>query len=130
MISIFIVSLCSNKHSSPQARTEYLRRKARAALQPAGGRTDDEQSESSGALEHLNLFPLEESSEKMGNEEYLKEKKDEKVLVLLLFLFSYMQNSHQQSPGRQLVINYSLQCSEDCFPMFYLSKPIFAFALE
>lgn len=35
----------------------------------------------SGALEHLNLFPLEESSEKKGNDEYLREKKEEKVLV-------------------------------------------------
>lgn len=77
-----------NRCSSPQARTEYLRRKARAALQSAGeGRDDDEQSGGSGALEHLNLFPLEESSEKKGNEEYLKEKKEEKVMV-----FSNMQN--------------------------------------
>lgn len=34
-------------------------------------------------MEHLNLFPLEESDLKKGNEEYLKEKKDEKVLLLL-----------------------------------------------
>lgn len=33
-------------------------------------------------MEHLNLFPLEESSEKKGNEEYLKEKKEEKVFIL------------------------------------------------
>lgn len=32
-------------------------------------------------MEHLNLFPLEESSEKKGNEEYLKEKKEEKVMA-------------------------------------------------
>lgn len=68
---------------SPQARTEYLRRKARAALQSEGGaRDDDVEGREGGALEHLNLFPLEESSEKKGNEEYLKEKNDEKVFVL------------------------------------------------
>ncbi|XP_026227663.1 leukocyte receptor cluster member 1 [Anabas testudineus] len=67
------------ERAEQEARTEYLRRKARAALQSAGeGRDDDEQSGGSGALEHLNLFPLEESSEKKGNEEYLKEKKEEK----------------------------------------------------
>lgn len=78
---------------SPQARTEYLRRKARAALQSEGGtkdEDDDERSGRSGALEHLNLFPLEESSEKKGNEEYLKEKKDEKVMVLLISLMPFM----------------------------------------
>lgn len=61
-----------------QARTEYLRRKARAALQDGGG-DDAASTAGDGALEHLNLFPLEESSEKKGNEEYLKEKKEEKV---------------------------------------------------
>nr|XP_046256130.1 leukocyte receptor cluster member 1 [Scatophagus argus] len=64
-----------------EARTEYLRRKARAALQSEGGRTDDDDDagrRESGALEHLNLFPLEESSQKKGNEEYLREKKEEK----------------------------------------------------
>lgn len=61
-----------------QARTEYLRRKARAAL--GDGREDGvEATGGDAALEHLNLFPLEESSEKKGNEEHLKEKKDEKV---------------------------------------------------
>nr|XP_020473329.1 leukocyte receptor cluster member 1 [Monopterus albus] len=64
------------ERAEQEARTEYLRRKARAALQSAGGRRDDD--EQSGALEHLNLFPLEDSSEKKGNEEYLKEKQDEK----------------------------------------------------
>ncbi|XP_073341655.1 leukocyte receptor cluster member 1 [Pagrus major] len=69
------------ERAEQEARTEYLRRKARAALQSEGGRSDDHEEEQrggSGALEHLNLFPLEESSEKKGNEEYLKEKKDEK----------------------------------------------------
>lgn len=69
------------ERAEQEARTEYLRRKARAALQPAGeGRDDDddERSGGSGALEHLNLFPLEDSSQKKGNEEYLKEKQDEK----------------------------------------------------
>ncbi|XP_070823262.1 leukocyte receptor cluster member 1 [Chaetodon trifascialis] len=67
------------ERAEQEARTEYLRRKARAALPSEGGRRDeDEPGGGSGALEHLNLFPLEESSEKKGNEEYLKEKKDEK----------------------------------------------------
>ncbi|XP_038567209.1 leukocyte receptor cluster member 1 [Micropterus salmoides] len=71
------------ERAEQEARTEYLRRKSRAALQSEGGTRDDddgddERGRGSGVLEHLNLFPLEESSEKKGNEEYLKEKKDEK----------------------------------------------------
>ncbi|CAK6966113.1 leukocyte receptor cluster member 1 [Scomber scombrus] len=69
------------ERAEQEARTQYLRRKSRAALESAGGSRDDEedeQSRGSGALEHLNLFPLEDSSEKKGNEEYLKEKKEEK----------------------------------------------------
>ncbi|XP_031155298.1 leukocyte receptor cluster member 1 [Sander lucioperca] len=71
------------ERAEQEARTEYLRGKARAALPSAGERKhedddDDGRSGGSGALEHLNLFPLEESSEKKGNEEYLKDKKDEK----------------------------------------------------
>ncbi|XP_029360739.1 leukocyte receptor cluster member 1 [Echeneis naucrates] len=68
------------ERAEQEARTEYLRRKARAALQTEGGRKDEDEDQTggSGALEHLNLFPLEESSEKKGNEEYLREKKEEK----------------------------------------------------
>ncbi|XP_054639079.1 leukocyte receptor cluster member 1 [Dunckerocampus dactyliophorus] len=67
------------ERAEQEARTEYLRRKARAAIQAGGGgRGDDKDAEQSGALEHLNLFPLEDSMEKKGNEEYLKEKKEEK----------------------------------------------------
>ncbi|XP_067367862.1 leukocyte receptor cluster member 1 isoform X1 [Channa argus] len=66
------------ERAEQEARTEYLRRKSRAALQSAGGGGEDEESGGSGALEHLNLFPLEDSLEKKGNEEYLKEKSDEK----------------------------------------------------
>ncbi|KAM7420930.1 hypothetical protein PAMA_015235 [Pampus argenteus] len=70
------------ERAEQEARTEYLRRKSRAALESAGecknDDEDEERSGGSGALEHLNLFPLEDSSEKKGNEEYLKEKKDEK----------------------------------------------------
>ncbi|CAN9513656.1 unnamed protein product [Ophioblennius macclurei] len=67
------------ERAEQEARTEYLRRKARAALPSAGeGRDEDnDEDKPSEALEHLNLFPLEESSEKKGNEEYLKEKKEE-----------------------------------------------------
>ncbi|KAM3614093.1 uncharacterized protein V6R79_010147 [Siganus canaliculatus] len=68
------------ERAEQEARTEYLRRKSRAALQseegPRKDDDDDERSGGSGALEHLNLFPL-DSSDKKGNEEYLKEKKDE-----------------------------------------------------
>lgn len=66
------------ERAEQEARTEYLRRKARAALQSAGEGRDDGDERSQGSLEHLNLFPLEESSEKKGNEEYLREKKEEK----------------------------------------------------
>lgn len=65
----------------PQARTDYLRNKAREAL-PHAETEDGETAETSrGAreIEHLNLFPIEDSSEKKGNAEYLKEKKEEKV---------------------------------------------------
>ncbi|CAF97898.1 unnamed protein product, partial [Tetraodon nigroviridis] len=65
------------ERAEQEARTEFLRRKARSALQD-GTADDAEPTAGSAALEHLNLFPLEESSEKKGNEEYLKEKKDEK----------------------------------------------------
>ncbi|CAB1334409.1 unnamed protein product [Coregonus sp. 'balchen'] len=70
------------------ARTEHLRQKSRAALQQSGRwKNEGEGGErggerggegSGGVVEHLNLFPLEESSEKKGNAEYLKDKKDEK----------------------------------------------------
>ncbi|XP_077383157.1 leukocyte receptor cluster member 1 [Festucalex cinctus] len=67
------------ERAEQEARTEFLRRKARAALQSqAGGSQEVKDEEWSGALEHLNLFPLEESVEKKDNEEYLKEKKEEK----------------------------------------------------
>ncbi|XP_068180900.1 leukocyte receptor cluster member 1 [Antennarius striatus] len=68
------------ERAEQEARTAYLRRKAQAALQPGGTQDGDDNDGrgGSGALEHLNLFPLEESSEKKGNEEYLKEKKEEK----------------------------------------------------
>ena len=92
---------------STQARTEFLRNRSRAALQlEHGGRTEalsgpgrkDEEETSgrgiqvqetsgpSGILQHLNLFPLEESSEKKGNEEYLKDKKEEKVTWLIIII--------------------------------------------
>ncbi|XP_072317148.1 leukocyte receptor cluster member 1 [Eucyclogobius newberryi] len=63
-----------------EARTEFMRRKARSSLEAAGVSSkleEPEESLGSGVSEHLNLFPLEESSEKKGNEEYLKEKKEE-----------------------------------------------------
>ncbi|XP_077432007.1 leukocyte receptor cluster member 1 [Vanacampus margaritifer] len=67
------------ERAEQEARTEFLRRKARAALPPQAGESQEvKDEEPSGALEHLNLFPLEESVEKKDNEEYLKEKKEEK----------------------------------------------------
>lgn len=49
-----------------------------------GNGDDAEATGGDAVLEHLNLFPLEESSEKKGNEEYHKEKKEEKVSALIL----------------------------------------------
>lgn len=67
------------ERAEQEARTEYLRKKAQGALQSAGGGHEDDVGKGeSGAVEHLNLFPLEESALKKGNEEYLQEKKDEK----------------------------------------------------
>ncbi|XP_051576927.1 leukocyte receptor cluster member 1 [Myxocyprinus asiaticus] len=70
------------ERAEQETRTEYLRKKAREALQQTGEwREDEETAETSrGAreIEHLNLFPLEDSAEKKGNVEYLKEKKEEK----------------------------------------------------
>ncbi|XP_056142273.1 leukocyte receptor cluster member 1 [Lampris incognitus] len=67
------------ERAEQEARTEFLRKRARVALQQTGGRPKEEdEDERSGVLEHLNLFPLEEASEKTGNEEYLREKKEEK----------------------------------------------------
>uniref|UniRef100_A0A3B4ACB4 CBF1-interacting co-repressor CIR N-terminal domain-containing protein n=1 Tax=Periophthalmus magnuspinnatus TaxID=409849 RepID=A0A3B4ACB4_9GOBI len=67
------------ERAEQEARTEFLRRKARSALEAAGVSSNDvEESGGSRVSDHLNLFPLEESSEKKGNEEYLKEKKEEK----------------------------------------------------
>ncbi|KAK3571761.1 hypothetical protein QTP86_018721 [Hemibagrus guttatus] len=67
------------ERAEQEARTEYLRRKSRAGLEhTAGPRDEVETSRETGASEHLNLFPLEDSSEKKGNTEYLREKKEEK----------------------------------------------------
>ncbi|XP_076826670.1 leukocyte receptor cluster member 1 [Brachyhypopomus gauderio] len=68
------------ERAEQEARTEYLRKKSRAALEPDSPvrRVDGERSRGSEEIEHLNLFPLEESSEKKGNAEYLKEKREEK----------------------------------------------------
>ncbi|XP_028837180.1 leukocyte receptor cluster member 1 [Denticeps clupeoides] len=67
------------ERAEQEARTQFLRNKSRAALQQQGAcREDEKAAEGGGIIEHLNLFPLEESTEKKGNEEYLKEKKEEK----------------------------------------------------
>lgn len=70
------------ERAEQEARTEYLRKKSRAALQETGEWTEDgeaaETSRGAREIEHLNLFPLEDSSEKKGNAEYLKEKQEEK----------------------------------------------------
>ncbi|XP_056114454.1 leukocyte receptor cluster member 1 [Rhinichthys klamathensis goyatoka] len=70
------------ERAEQEARTEYLRKKAQAGLQQTGEWTEDgeaaETSRGAREIEHLNLFPLEDSSEKKGNAEYLKEKKEEK----------------------------------------------------
>lgn len=70
------------ERAEQEARTEYLRNKSQAALQQTGKWTEDgemaETSRGAQEIEHLNLFPLEDSSEKKGNTEYLIEKKEEK----------------------------------------------------
>lgn len=67
------------ERAEQEARTDFLRKKSRAALEQSGiDRVDEERSRGSSEIEHLNLFPLEESSEKKGNAEYLREKKEEK----------------------------------------------------
>ncbi|XP_034030582.1 leukocyte receptor cluster member 1 [Thalassophryne amazonica] len=66
------------ERAEQEARTEHLRKKAREALQSSAEQRDGDDDEQGRALEHLNLFPLEDSSEKKGNDEYLKEKQDEK----------------------------------------------------
>ncbi|XP_061676049.1 leukocyte receptor cluster member 1 [Syngnathoides biaculeatus] len=67
------------ERAEQEARTEFLRRKARAAVQSeGGGNLEVNNDDQTGASEHLNLFPVEESVEKKDNEEYLKEKKEEK----------------------------------------------------
>ncbi|KAB5586655.1 hypothetical protein PHYPO_G00004160 [Pangasianodon hypophthalmus] len=67
------------ERAEQEARTEYLRRKSRAALEHTAGQRDEgETCGETGANKHLNLFPLEDSSEKKGNTEYLREKKEEK----------------------------------------------------
>uniref|UniRef100_A0A8C1LD85 Leukocyte receptor cluster (LRC) member 1 n=1 Tax=Cyprinus carpio TaxID=7962 RepID=A0A8C1LD85_CYPCA len=70
------------ERAEQEARTEYLRKKSQAALQQTAKGTEDgetaETSRGAREIEHLNLFPLEDSSEKKGNADYLKEKKEEK----------------------------------------------------
>ncbi|KAI5624189.1 leukocyte receptor cluster member 1, partial [Silurus asotus] len=81
------------ERAEQEARTAYLRRKSRAALELTSGHEGETARETTcetvrettcetvretGETEHLNLFPLEDSSEKKGNAEYLREKKEEK----------------------------------------------------
>lgn len=68
------------ERAEQEARTDYLRNKARGALQQSGTEDGETAQTSRGAreIEHLNLFPIEDSAEKKGNAEYLKEKKEEK----------------------------------------------------
>ncbi|TSL82553.1 Leukocyte receptor cluster member 1 [Bagarius yarrelli] len=67
------------ERAEQEARTDYLRKKSRAALEhTTGARDEGETSGDTGVVEHLNLFPLEDGSEKKGNVEYLREKKEEK----------------------------------------------------
>ncbi|XP_041964007.1 leukocyte receptor cluster member 1 [Alosa sapidissima] len=70
------------ERAEQEARTQFLRNKSRGALgQSSGAAGEDgapEGGEGTAAVELLNLFPLEDASGKKGNEEYLKEKKEEK----------------------------------------------------
>lgn len=69
------------ERAEQEARTDYLRKKSQAALQEKGDWTEDvetaQTSRGAREIEHLNLFPIEDSAEKKGNAEYLKEKKEE-----------------------------------------------------
>lgn len=114
-VLVFMHFFWNNNSSSPQARTEFLRKKSRAALHSAGEQRDEEadddgdkQSGGSRALEHLNLFPLEESSEKKGNEEYLKDKKDEQVRVLLLLTLSFSSNVFKKKQTKVNIVRIIL----------------------
>lgn len=71
-----------------QARTAYLRRKSQAARCGQGLEAGEEEQPAIGE-KHLNLFPVEEAGEKKGNEEYLKEKKDEKVTLFVRFITTF-----------------------------------------
>ncbi|KAL4616691.1 leukocyte receptor cluster member 1 [Arapaima gigas] len=67
------------ERAEQEARTEYLRRKSRAALQAAGGAEElGGVAELRSSDPHLNLFPVEDADCRRGNEDYLKEKKEEK----------------------------------------------------
>ncbi|XP_061119490.1 leukocyte receptor cluster member 1 [Conger conger] len=73
------------ERAEQEARTAYLRRKSQAAhcgqgLEAGleGGLEAVEEDQPAVVEKHLNLFPVEEAGEKKGNEEYLKEKRDEK----------------------------------------------------
>lgn len=86
---------------SLKARTEYLRGKSRAALEHAAGPGDEGEARGdAGGTEHLNLFPLEDSSEKKGNAEYLREKKDEKVRRVKDTAHHVTQNTRGDCQGR------------------------------
>ncbi|XP_046897296.1 leukocyte receptor cluster member 1 [Hypomesus transpacificus] len=67
------------ERAEQEARTQFLRQKSRASLQQTDGWKDQGEKSDAGreVIEHLNLFPLEDSAEKKGNEDYLKDKKDE-----------------------------------------------------
>lgn len=82
MLVLYVLFVPSPSVFPLKARTDYLRRKSRAALEQTAGRRDEEEaSRETSGTEHLNLFPLEDSSEKKGNAEYQREKKEEKVCV-------------------------------------------------
>ncbi|XP_036395591.1 leukocyte receptor cluster member 1 [Megalops cyprinoides] len=61
-----------------EARTAYLRQKARATLDQGETSELDRREEQAIGERHLNLFSLEDGGQKKGNEEYLREKKEEK----------------------------------------------------
>ncbi|XP_063054214.1 leukocyte receptor cluster member 1 [Engraulis encrasicolus] len=69
------------ERAEQEARTQFLRNKSRAALEESGVASEEITPGGEGGradLELLNLFPLEDAASKKGNEEYLKEKKEEK----------------------------------------------------
>lgn len=135
MLLVIILRLCVIFFLPPyvfsmEARTEYLRRKSRAAVeQTAGQRDEGETCGEAAETEHLNLFPLEDSSEKKGNTEYLREKKEDKVCVKNLTHDFIKPSYFLKFPGLHLFnIQHCQSKAGNCFQTHKLWHPLHYFA--